>query len=271
LIVERLLRVALVGSTWVLYLLFGLSVVSFAVMLDRWLYFRKRSDDVPALRRKLKEKLREGDLEAAEGVLDASPSIEAEVLRSALAWRSGGAEAVADALESETARVRKDLERGLNLLGTLGNNAPFVGLFGTVLGVIEAFHQLADTANKAAMGNVMAGISEALVATGVGLFVALPAVVAYNVAQKKIGDIESAAAGLGKLVTAAIKTSEAAHARDRAATHGNASETAHHRDREHDQEHDHDHDLDHAHGEHGAHAKKSAARKANGSAAAVES
>jgi biopolymer transport protein ExbB/biopolymer transport protein TolQ len=205
-IVDRLMRVALVGSTWVLYLLFALSVLSIAVMIDRWLYFRKRADDVDALRRKLKERLREGDIDGAQGLLAGSRSIEAEVLRGALAWRHGGAEAVADALESETARVRKGMEQGLNLLGTLGNNAPFVGLFGTVLGVIEAFHQLADTGNKAAMGNVMSGIAEALIATGVGLFVALPAVVAYNVMQKKIGDIEGSAAGLGKLLTAAIKT-----------------------------------------------------------------
>jgi biopolymer transport protein ExbB/TolQ len=205
-IVDRLLRVALLGSTWVLYLLFALSVVSIAAMLDRWLFFRRRGDNVDSLRKKLKDKLRAGDLDGAERVLSSSRSIEAEVLRGALAWKHGGPEAVADALESETARVRKELERGVNLLGTLGNNAPFIGLFGTVLGVIEAFHQLADTANKAAMGNVMAGIAEALVATGVGLFVAIPAVVAYNVLQKKIGDIESNAAGLGKLVTAALKS-----------------------------------------------------------------
>jgi biopolymer transport protein ExbB/TolQ len=205
-IVDRLMRVALVGSTWVLYLLFFLSVVSIAAMVDRWSFFRKRRDDIDALRKKLKEKLRAGDFDGVESVLAASRSIEAEVLRGALAWRHGGAEAVADALESESARVRKELERGLNLLGTLGNNAPFVGLFGTVLGVIEAFHQLADTGNKAAMGNVMSGISEALIATGVGLFVALPAVVAYNIVQAKIGDIESTASGLGKLLTAALKT-----------------------------------------------------------------
>ena len=205
-IVDRLMRVALVGSTWVLYLLFALSVISISAMIDRWMFFRKRGGDVDALRKKLKVHLRDGDFEGADGVLSASRSIEAEVLRGAMSWRHGGAEAVADALESESARVRKDLERGLNLLGTIGNNGPFVGLFGTVLGVIEAFHQLADSSNKAAMGNVMSGIAEALIATGVGLFVALPAVVAYNVMQKKIGDIESNAAGLGKLVTAALKT-----------------------------------------------------------------
>lgn len=205
-IVEKLLRVALVGSSWVLYLLLALSVVSFAAMFERWLFFRRHSDDAEALRRKLHEALHDEDLARAEKLLVASRSIEARVVREAIRWAHGGPEAVADAVDSEIARVRKDLERGMNLLGTLGNNAPFVGLLGTVLGVIEAFHQLGDGANKGAMGNVMSGIAEALVATGVGLFVALPAVVAYNVGQKRIGDIESAALGLSKLVTAYLKS-----------------------------------------------------------------
>ncbi|MCU0683481.1 MAG: MotA/TolQ/ExbB proton channel family protein [Polyangiaceae bacterium] len=126
-------------------------------------------------------------------------------MRAALRWASGGAGAVADVVESELGQTRAALERGLTLLGTLGNNAPFVGLLGTVLGVIEAFHHLGGGQNKEAMGNVMAGIAEALVATGVGLFVALPAVVAYNLAQKRIGDIEAGVASLSKLVTAALR------------------------------------------------------------------
>ena len=96
---------------------------------------------------------------------------------------------VSDVIESELETVRHELESGMTMLGTLGNNAPFIGLLGTVIGVIEAFHQLSDASNKGAMNNVMAGIAEALVATGVGLFVAIPAVVAYNIAQKKISDI----------------------------------------------------------------------------------
>ena len=95
----------------------------------------------------------------------------------------------------------------MTVLGTLGNNAPFVGLFGTVLGVIEAFSHL-GARDEAAMTQVMTGIAEALVATGVGIFVAIPAVVAYNVAQKKVGDIENDVASLAKLLTAWLKTRE---------------------------------------------------------------
>src|SRR5580693_4404952 len=101
--------------------------------------------------------------------------------------------------------------RSTYLLGTLGNNAPFVGLLGTVIGVIEAFHQLGDAGqNKAAMGNVMSGIAEALVATGVGLFVALPAVVVFNLIQKKIAEVETGVQVLGKLAGAYLESLERA-------------------------------------------------------------
>ncbi len=205
-IVDKLLKLALVGSSWVLYLLLGLSVVSIAAMVERVLFFRRHDEDQDALRKQLATSLRAGDLGKTEKILAASKSLEAGVIARALVWRDGGAEAVADAIDSELCALKKELERGMSLLGTLGNNAPFIGLLGTVLGVIEAFHHLGAGQSKENMGNVMSGISEALVATGVGLFVALPAVVAYNVAQKRVGEIENGVAGLGKLVTAALKT-----------------------------------------------------------------
>lgn len=215
-LVDRLLRVALAGSTWVLWLLLGLSVVSFAAMFERWLFFRRHKDDLGALRASVGKALAKGDFGAAKTILAKSPSIEARVVLGALAWRRGGPEAVSDAVDSELAHAKKELERGTNLLGTLGNNAPFIGLFGTVLGVIEAFHQLSGGPAKAAMGNVMSGIAEALVATGVGLFVALPAVIAYNVAQKRIGEIENDTAALAKLVTASLRVKVDHGAKDEA-------------------------------------------------------
>jgi biopolymer transport protein ExbB/TolQ len=208
-IVDRLLRVALLGSSWVLYLLFALSVVSIAAMLERWLFFRRFRADVDALNHRLTERLASDDFGGALAILLDSPALEARIVARAANWAHGGAAAFSDALDSETQRARKELERGLTFIGTLGNNAPFIGLFGTVLGVIEAFHHLGDAGrNQAAMGSVMGGIAEALIATGVGLFVAIPAVVGYNVAQKKIADIESGAASLGKLIGAFIHTRE---------------------------------------------------------------
>jgi biopolymer transport protein ExbB/TolQ len=205
-IVESLLKVALLGSEWVMYLLIVLSVASFAAMFERWLYFRKHGQISTALRTKVSSALQADDIEQAQRVLTADPSVTAKVVLEALRFRAGGGDAVADAADSELTRQRGELERGLNLLGTLGNNAPFIGLFGTVIGVIIAFQQLGAQGNKAAaMGNVMSGIAEALIATGVGIFVAIPAVVAFNIVQKKIGEIESDAQSLTKLVTAWVK------------------------------------------------------------------
>src|SRR5882672_9225526 len=94
----------------------------------------------------------------------------------------------------------------MTFMGTLGNNAPFIGLLGTVIGVIQAFHVLGEGQNKQAMGNVMSGISEALVATGVGLVVALPAVVAYNIIGKKIAEVEANVGIIAKQLLALLKS-----------------------------------------------------------------
>ncbi len=206
-LVDQLVRVAMLGSSWVLYLLLALSVVSFAAMLERVLFFRRNGASASALADALRQAVVRDDEEAIDAALASGTSVESIVLRDALAFREGGPEAVSDAVDASLGRERPRLERSMTLLGTLGNNAPFIGLFGTVLGVIEAFAHL-GARDEAAMTQVMSGIAEALIATGVGIFVAIPAVVAYNVAQKKIGDIENDIASLAKLLTAWLKTRE---------------------------------------------------------------
>ena len=220
-LIERLLKVALLGSEWILYLLIALSVLSISTMVERFFFFRRRSEQNGDLPQKLAKFLDQDDLEGAAKLLGKSQSFEASIAAEALRWADSGPEAMADAVDSALARGKKELERGLNFLGTLGNNAPFVGLFGTVLGVIMAFSALgANGQNNSAMGGVMAAIAEALVATGVGLFVALPAVVAYNVIQKRIGEIETEALALTKLISAYLKAGVATRAVTyRGATH----------------------------------------------------
>jgi len=209
--IERLSRVALLGSAWVLYLLFGLSIFSIGIMIERWIFFRVRRDDTDKIAEDLIAHLKDGDVRGAEQVLVKSPSIEAAVVRPALKWLEGGADAVEETLEAEMRKKRRELERGMTAMGTIGNNAPFVGLLGTVIGVIDAFHLLGEGQNKEAMGHVMSGISEALVATGVGLFVALPAVVAYNIMAKKVNDIESNVSVIGKQLLAYLKSQDKLH------------------------------------------------------------
>jgi biopolymer transport protein ExbB/TolQ len=204
-LIERLERVALLGSAWVLYVMMALSVLSISVMIERLVYFAKHRGDADKLGDRLIERLHADDRAGAERLLKESALIEAAVVRRALPWMDGGPESLSEALDAQMGRKRKELERGMTFLGTLGNNAPFIGLFGTVLGVIQAFHQLGEGQNKAAMGNVMSGIAEALIATGVGLVVAIPAVVAFNVAQKRIGEIEGNVASIGKQLLALLK------------------------------------------------------------------
>ncbi len=207
-IVDQLLKVALLGSAWVLYLVLVLSVLSIGVIAERFLFFMRNSRrGGPTLRSALLVALATEDHGAVVGLLRESGSVEGAVVAAAYAFREGGGPAVGDAVEAELAAARHQLEKGLNFLGTIGNNAPFIGLFGTVIGVIVAFQELGQAGGRAeAMGSVMAGIAEALVATGVGLFVALPAVIAYNIAQKRVGDIEAEAVALGRLVAASLET-----------------------------------------------------------------
>ena len=205
--IEGLQRLALGGGKWVLYFMMALSVLSIAIMLERWVFFFRRRDDVDGMGDRLIAFLRQGDRRAADDMLGKSPSIEAAVIRRTMTWIDAGPDALSEAMDAEMGKKRKELEKGMTFLGTLGNNAPFIGLLGTVLGVIEAFHALgAAGQNQGAMGNVMGGIAEALIATGVGLFVALPAVVAYNVAQKKIGEIEANVGIIGKQLLALLKS-----------------------------------------------------------------
>jgi biopolymer transport protein ExbB/TolQ len=145
-----------------------------------------------------------GDLGAVRKLLKASRSVEAEILGESLGWYDSGPDAVEQILVKATRLRRKKFEAGLLFLGTLGNNAPFIGLFGTVLGIVTAFRELGGN-QMGAMGNVMGGIAEALLATAIGILVAIPAVVFYNIFQKKGSEIEEHAAALGNVLLASMK------------------------------------------------------------------
>jgi biopolymer transport protein ExbB len=193
---KKLLDVTLSSAEWVLWLLVALSVASIAVMLERTLYFsRNRLPNAE----ELAVKLARGELDAVAKDIEGKQGMEAEVLREALKTRGQGADSVEEVIAATVARERPQYERFLSFLGTLGSNAPFIGLFGTVLGIIKAFNDLGQTGAKGAamQQTVMAGISEALVATAVGLAVAIPAVVAYNGLTRRLKTITSSTNALG--------------------------------------------------------------------------
>ena len=196
------------GSSWVLYLLLALSVAAVAIMIERiWFFVHERRPTV-ALAESLAE-LRKGSASAALDRLADAPSMEAAVARECLRHAADGPAAVderkAGAIEQQRARY----ESRLAFLGTLGNNAPFIGLFGTVLGIIRAFHDLAASAQGGTQA-VMSGIAEALVATGIGLIVALPAVAAYNAFTRHVERCTSATEVLAHEILALLKTAPGA-------------------------------------------------------------
>ncbi|HUB07007.1 MAG TPA: MotA/TolQ/ExbB proton channel family protein, partial [Myxococcales bacterium] len=156
--------------------------------------------------------LRERRYSDAMKLLQESKTPQAAVVLAGLEHADLGPASAEKAMAGATALERIKLERGLMFLGTLGNNAPFVGLLGTVIGVIEAFDSLGKPSGGVpqAVGTqgIMAGISEALVATAVGLFVAIPAVAAFNWFQRRIQSILASTDALSNLLLAHLSAEE---------------------------------------------------------------
>jgi biopolymer transport protein ExbB/TolQ len=176
---------ALLGGEWVLYILLGLSVWSIAVIWDRFFLFRKKAKESEILEAKAPELLMKGQIKEVQGLLENLTSPAAAILRVGIANLAAGPEALEQILGSQRIHEKLALEKNLLVLGTLGSNAPFIGLFGTVLGIIKAFNDLA-LAGTSGPTVVMRGVSEALVATAVGLLIAIPCVATYNYFQNWI-------------------------------------------------------------------------------------
>jgi biopolymer transport protein ExbB len=207
---NQLLALTNLGAEWVLWILLLLSVGSLGVMIERAAFFAaRRAMDGEALTRRLLG----GDLDGAATAVEGRAGLEAEVVRAAAAHAGKGPDAVREVVAGTIERVRIEYEIRLAFLGTLGNNAPFIGLFGTVLGIIRAFFDLSRNPGAAGAGTVMAGVSEALVATAVGLFVALPAVVAYNLFQRSLRRATQRASALGHAAVAALEARAGGEAR----------------------------------------------------------
>jgi biopolymer transport protein ExbB len=178
----RLTTLTQFGAAWIFWLLLALSVIALAITFERaWALLLGRGD-ASACRHELTALLRKGDLAAARARARRSTSLEARVAASGLDEPLSTADR---RMEGEMQVVRLEMERRLAFLGTLGNNAPFIGLLGTVLGIVRAFRALDGAAGKVTAG-LMSDVGEALIATAVGLVVALPAIAAFNVFQRLV-------------------------------------------------------------------------------------
>ncbi|MBI3909856.1 MAG: MotA/TolQ/ExbB proton channel family protein [Armatimonadetes bacterium] len=162
-----------------MYILLAVSITMVAIIIERYIRLKAASTDTIIFLARLARLMQEGRLGDAMSFCDRSQSAIASVAGAALAKQGRGKEEIKDTLASAITLQQASLTRNLPLIGTIATTAPFIGLFGTVIGIMHAFQEIAAMTG-ANPGQVSRGISEALINTAAGLGVAIVAVVAYN-------------------------------------------------------------------------------------------
>lgn len=186
--IDRFFQIAEFGHDVTLWILILLSIFSLAFILERYVTLSKVSKESDKTSEKIRDILKANQLDEVEDLAKEKNSLEGQAISYALRHIKERGLAGLEEIFSSYALIEKPLlEKRLNFLATVGSNAPFIGLLGTVFGVMDAFKQLAEAQPDQAM--VMLGISKALIATAVGLAVAIPAVIAYNYFQRKVRGI----------------------------------------------------------------------------------
>lgn len=205
---DKFFAIAELGHEATLWLLILLSVFSIAFILERYVSLRKarKSSDHAAVR--VRETLQSNNFSDFEDLSRDKETFEGRALGYGLRHiRERGTDGLEEVFNSYAMVERSSLDRYLSFLATVGSNAPFIGLLGTVFGVMDAFRGLATSQGDPSA--VMIGISKALVATAVGLIVAIPAVIAYNYFQRQVKNILANLESIRDLCYAYAKTVKA--------------------------------------------------------------
>ncbi len=184
-IVRSFTRFANLGAGWVMWLLLALALGLLLVAFERACLYCRTELDVPTLGRLLNEALERGDIGHAKRLVSRGLAMEERVIADGLGVWERGAHAVEQVMKSSLERERQRFERRLSYLGTVGSNAPFIGLLGTVIGIVLSFEQLSKSP-KGGMAIVGAGLAEALTSTALGLLVAIPAIITFNMFRASI-------------------------------------------------------------------------------------
>jgi biopolymer transport protein ExbB len=185
-------------SSFTMIILMACSVVALTMIFERWLYYKHTSIDADRFFIKIKDAFRNDGIEKAISVCNSSLAPLAAVVKSGLE-ESNNSEAMVEIMDAMAIEQRTKLEKNLTVLGTLGNISPLIGLFGTVIGIIRAFHSLA-VSGSAGPSVISAGIAEALITTAAGLVVAVPAVVFYNYYLRRVDTIMNEIESVSKKV-----------------------------------------------------------------------
>lgn len=171
-----------------IYLLMLCSVISFGVIIERVLYYQRRTKTLRInLMQSIRREIASGQLLNAIGLCKKDESPCAKVALAGLNLNGHDEKLIANAMEREITVETIKLERFTGIIGTIGGTAVYIGLFGTVLGIMNAFNDIGKSGGG--MDVVTHGIAEALVCTAAGLLVAIPAVVSYNFFTRKIDNV----------------------------------------------------------------------------------
>src|SRR5205814_3060048 len=178
-----------------------MSLISWTIAVQKWTYLRKAQKETRKFAPEFSRSLQEEQLDAAIKLAEKSKkSHVARVLGEALAEvkpllrdratiTAGDINSAERAVERQMLIILADFKRGLGVLGTVGSTAPFVGLLGTTMGIVNAFVGMAAQGASGGLAGISAGIAEALITTAFGLMVAIPAVWAYNYFTTKIENL----------------------------------------------------------------------------------
>jgi biopolymer transport protein ExbB len=199
----RLTDFAMNGAEWVMWLLVALSIIGFAIAAERAIALVRTREQVGAMGVDMMRLLKRGDVAGAKARLARSPSYEAQVVAAGLSESTP--QAAEEKMSGALQLAKLQMEKRLSFLGTLGANAPFVGLLGTVIGIIRAFQMLDESGGQVSSG-LMSEVGHALVATAIGLLVALPAVAFFNAFQRVIKARLARADALGRELLAQLYT-----------------------------------------------------------------
>jgi biopolymer transport protein ExbB/TolQ len=182
---KTILEIIQIGG-FTMYILLFCSLLSITILLERIIYYRKlsRTRRVEFMA-KIKRALERGNLERAVDICRGTDAPFSNVIYSGLELHDRQGKEISNAMEREITVETTKLERFTGIVGTIGNTAVYIGLFGTVLGIIRAFHDIA-AAGAGGMSIVIGGVAEALVCTAMGLLVAIPAVIAFNYFTKRV-------------------------------------------------------------------------------------
>lgn len=202
---DKIFAFAQLADQVVLWILIVLSVLSIGMILERFFALRKAGANSNRIRARVRMALQSNSVDDIEGIAKEIDTIEGRGASYALRhMKDSGSRGLEEVFNTFSLTERPELERFLGFLATVGSNAPYIGLLGTVLGIMKAFNDLAS-AQDAGQQTVMMGISLALVATAAGLFVAIPAVIFYNYYSKKVKSIMQSLEAVKELCLAYAK------------------------------------------------------------------